>query len=69
MHVIKPTGGGQEAGGRRHVPEPALHESRAGGKGALGHGQEHAESRKLHHQQRFLPDLNSRVLHETYPER
>ena len=69
MRVIKPTGGGKEAGGRRDVPKPALHEGGAGRKGALCHGQEHAESWKLHHQQRFLPDLNTGVFYEAYPER
>lgn len=67
--IIEPTGRSKEAGRCWHVLESALHESGAGGEGPLGDGQEHAESWELHHQQRFLPGVNSRVLHETNPER
>ena len=66
---VKPAGGSEEAGGRGHVPEPALHQGRAGGEGPLGHRQEHAEPRELHHQQGLLPDFHARVLHQADPER
>lgn len=66
--IIKPTGRSEEAGRCWHVLEPALHESRVGGEGPLSDGQEHAKSRELHHQQRLLPGVNSRVLHEANPE-
>ena len=66
---VKPAGGSEEAGGRGHVPQPALHQGRAGGEGPLGHRQEHAEPRELHHQQGLLPDFHARVLHQADPER